>query len=85
MGKHCCDFFLLALLHQGVKQHNALVLEEAVHVGIAVSATRGAINEEELSQGELEGTSQRLNLVPARQLLLLSVMVLYGYAWMFVP
>lgn len=76
MGKHSCDFFFLALLHQGVKQHNALVFEEAVHVGIAVSAAGRAINEEELSQGKLEGTSQRLNLVPASQLLLLAMMVL---------
>lgn len=84
MGKHSCHFFLLALLHQGVKKYNALVFEEAVHVGVAVRAAGRAINEEELSQGELEGTSQRLNLVPASQLLLLSVMVLYGYVWMFI-
>lgn len=65
MSQHCCDFFLLTLLHKRVIQHNALVLEEAVHVGVAVCTAGGTINEEQLGQWELEGSGQALNLFPA--------------------
>ena len=46
MCQDSSDFFFLALLHQGVIQHNALILEEAIHVCIAVCAASRPINHE---------------------------------------
>ena len=56
-----------ALLDEGVKQDDALVLEEAVHVGIAVVAALGAVNHIQLAQREAEGTCQLLNGLPAHE------------------
>ena len=64
MSKHSSDLFLLALLNKGVEQDDALVFEESIHVGIAVSTASGAVDQEELGQWELEGSCQGLNLIP---------------------
>lgn len=44
MGQDSDDLVLLALLDEGVVEDDALVLEEAIHVGVAVRAARGPVH-----------------------------------------
>lgn len=60
---HALAYLLLrALLYERVIQHDALVLEEAVHVGVAVAAALGAIHLVELREGEVQAACQVLDL-----------------------
>ena len=63
--QHRHDLLLRALLDQGVEQHDALVLEEAVHVGVAVVAALAAVDDVQLAQGEAQGPCQALDSLPA--------------------
>ena len=53
MCQHSHDLLLLALVYEGVVQHYALVLEEAVHVSIAVRRARRAVHHKQLRQRKL--------------------------------
>ncbi len=69
MCQHSHNLILAALLQERVKQHDALVLPEAVHVCVGVCAPRGAIYDKQLAQWELQRTCQLLNGMPASEII----------------
>ncbi len=59
------DLVLAALFDEGVVEDDALVLEEAVHVGVAVRAARGPVHHKQLGERELQRPGQLLYRCPA--------------------
>lgn len=55
------DLVVVRVLQQSVVQNNALVLEEAVKVGVRVAGTLASVNDKELGQREADTTGQSLD------------------------
>lgn len=55
------DLVVVRVLQQSVVQNNALVLEEAVKVGVRMARTLASVNDKELGQREADTASQSLD------------------------
>lgn len=55
------DLLVVRVLHQSVKQDDALVLEKPIKVSVRVARTLATVNDKELGQWELDSTCQSLD------------------------